>query len=137
MPASPVNKSRVKQMPIMVKLWLPVLLWMGFIFYASSIPGNEVPSLFPFQDIAFHLFIYLILSFFFARALKNTYFGITRAKIIVFTVIFGVIYGISDELHQAFVPYRTVSGLDLFIDTLGSFMGSLTPPFIKRYIRIE
>jgi len=114
-----------KQMPIAIKFWLPVLLCMGFIFYASSIPGSEIPCLFPLQDIVFHLFIYSILCFFFSRALKNTYLNIRRAKIIVFTIIFGIIYAASDELHQAFVPYRSVSGFDVFIDTMGSLVGSL------------
>lgn len=131
MPAKLFNKSRAKLAPIIIKFWLPVLLCMGFIFYTSSIPGIKIPSLFPFQDIPFHIFIYSVLSFFFSRALKNTYLNMTQAKIIVFTIIFGLIYGLSDELHQAFVPYRTVSGLDVFTDTLGSFLGSL----IYRWLR--
>lgn len=131
MPANPLDKSRASPIPLIIKFWLPVLLCMGFIFYVSSIPGSQIPGLFPFQDIAFHLFIYSILSFFFSRALKNTYPNMARLKIIVFTIIFGIIYGVSDELHQAFVPYRTVSGLDVFTDTLGSFLGTLTQPFIQ------
>ncbi len=114
-----------------IKYWLPVLVFMGFIFYASSIPGSNIPSLFPFQDIAFHLFVYLILAFLFARALKNTYSNITPSKIILFTIIFGVAYGLTDELHQAFVPYRCVSSFDVFIDSVGSFIGSLTPHFFR------
>lgn len=107
-----------------IKYWLPVLICMGLIFYASSIPGSDIPSCFPFQDIIFHLFIYLMLGFFYARALKNIYANIALPKVIFFTVIFGVIYGIADEFHQSFVPYRSVSGLDLFIDGIGVFIGS-------------
>jgi len=98
---------------------------MGVIFYASSVPGSNIPSLFPLQDIAFHFFIYLILALLFARALKNIYSNIAPSKIILFTIIFGVVYGLSDELHQAFVPDRCVSGFDLFIDSMGSLVGSL------------
>lgn len=118
----PVNNPN-KQ--IFIRFWLPVLLCMGFIFYTSSIPGEKIPGLFPLQDIAFHTFVYSVMACFFARALKNTYLNITQLKIIIFTIVFGFIYGISDELHQAFVPYRTVSGFDVFIDSLGSFAGSL------------
>jgi VanZ family protein len=98
---------------------------MGSIFYASSIPGENIPSLFVNQDIVFHVAVYLLLAYFFSRALKNTYQDITAAKLILFTVIFGVIYGITDELHQVFVPYRTVSAWDVFNDGMGSLIGSL------------
>jgi VanZ family protein len=46
-------------------------------------------------------------------------------KIILFTVIFGLVYGLSDEFHQLYVPGRSCSGFDLIIDTAGSFLGSL------------
>lgn len=108
-----------------IKLWLPPLAWMGFIFYLSSIPGRDIPLLFPYQDILFHTVIYAILAYFFTRALKNTYPGLVSPKVIYITVIFGVIYGFTDEFHQVFVPHRYASGLDLFIDGVGSFMGSL------------
>ena len=108
-----------------IKLWLPVILCMGAIFYTSSIPGEDIPSAFPFQDIVYHLVIYLILAYFFARALKKTYFNIGTFSLIIFTLLFGVLYGMSDEIHQSFVSFRSVSGLDVFIDGIGSFVGGL------------
>jgi VanZ family protein len=98
---------------------------MGAIFYFSSIAGSDIPSLFAFQDILFHLVIYAILAYFFSRAFKNSYLNFNPLKIIYITVIFGVIYGMTDEWHQTFVAGRYASGLDLFIDGLGSFIGSL------------
>lgn len=122
MPAKNQNRPGISGI---LKLWLPVVACMGFIFYASSIPGKNIPALFVNQDTIFHICIYLLLAYFFSRALKNTYQDIAVAKLILFTVIFGVIYGITDELHQAFVPYRTVSALDVFNDGIGSLIGSL------------
>ena len=110
---------------IIIRFWLPVCVWMGFIFYFSSLPGEDIPLLFPGQDILFHLITYIILSCLFVRALKNTYAGLTTAKIIYFTVLFGVIYGITDEFHQMFVPNRYASGFDLFIDAVASLAGGL------------
>lgn len=120
----PVKESN-KQKSWMIKFWLPVFLCISFIFFASSIPGNSIPRLFPFQSSLFHLSVYLCLCFFLIRALRKSHPNIAPAKVIVFTIVFGVIYGIIDELHQAFVPFRTVSGFDLFIDSLGSVIGSL------------
>jgi VanZ family protein len=98
---------------------------MGIIFYASSLPANDVPPLFPFQDIVFHLGIYLMLAYFFARALQNTSTHIVAKKVMLFAIIFGVLYGITDEFHQSFVPGRDASILDLFVDSIGTFIGSL------------
>jgi VanZ family protein len=112
-----------------VRFWLPVATCMGFIFYASSIPGSDIPPLFPGQDIVFHFVIYMALAYFFSRALKNTA-DISAKKVFIFTLIFGVLYAISDEIHQAFVPLRSVSGFDVFIDGCGTFAGSL----IRRWL---
>jgi len=121
MPANLANKRITK----IIKFWLPVLLIMGFIFYASSLPAEDIPPLFPSQDFAFHLIIYLALSYFFIRALKNTYTNIAPAKAVLFTVIFASLYGLTDEFHQLFVVGRNASIFDLFIDSIGSFIGAL------------
>jgi len=36
----------------------------------------------------------------------------------------GAVYGITDELHQYFVPSRSAEGLDALADALGSFLGA-------------
>jgi VanZ family protein len=115
----------------LIKLWLPVLICMGIIFYASSLPAKDIPPLFPFQDIVFHISSYLVLGVFYARVLKNSRSNMTRGKLILFTVVFGIFYGITDELHQAFVPGRIVSGFDLFLDGAGSFAGSLVYSWLR------
>ena len=108
-----------------VKFWLPILLWMGVIFYFSSLPGKDIPSLFPLQDVIFHITVYTLLAYLFSRALKNTYPKLTPARLVFLVVIFGIIYGLSDEFHQSFVAGRDASAFDLFIDTVGSFMGGI------------
>ncbi len=122
MPANPH-----KQITRIFMRWLPVMLCMGFIFLVSSMPGRNIPSLFPFQAVAYHLCIYCLLAYFFAHALKNTFSHVSKSSIIMFAVLFGVIYGLSDEWHQASVPYRSVSGLDVLTDGIGSLIGSLIP----------
>jgi len=122
--ALPVHQHG-KQMHKFIKFWVPVLLFMGFIFYASSIPGSKIPSVFPYQDIVYHTIIYLILAYFFSRALKNTYVKISLVSVITIAFIFGIFYGITDEFHQSFVSGRTVSAVDVFYDGAGSFLGGL------------
>ncbi|MCM8796361.1 MAG: VanZ family protein [Candidatus Omnitrophica bacterium] len=103
-----------------MKSWLIVIMWMAVIFCFSSVPGKNTPSIFPFQDIVFHFFIYAFLGLSFVCALKNSFPRISLPIGITLTVLFGFLYGISDEWHQSFVPGRTVSVFDVLVDTLGS-----------------
>ena len=122
-----LNKKAV----VIFKYWPPVVICAGGIFYFSSLPGTSIPKLFSFQDILFHFFIYLVLGLFFSRALKNTFLSMPAAKIIIFTFIFTFIYGISDEFHQYFVPYRNASVFDLLIDGSGGLFGGLLCRWLK------
>jgi VanZ family protein len=108
--------------------YLPLVAWLVFISYASSasfnasntsrIIGPLVLWLFPntsMETLATIHFItrkvahfteYAILGFLAARA-----FRISTALIIVYALI--------DEYHQSFVPSRTASVFDSFIDMAG------------------
>lgn len=44
---------------------------------------------------------------------------------IVITIVTGMLYAISDEFHQSFSPGRTPKITDVYIDTLGVFLGVL------------
>lgn len=49
-------------------------------------------------------------------------FGLSVAKSMA-AVLFCLVYAISDEVHQYFVPGRACRVFDMFIDTLGSSFG--------------
>lgn len=118
-----------------IELWLPVLGCMGLIFYASSLSGKDIPSLFAYQDVLFHGAIYVILTLFFYRALKNTNSRLIRLQLFFFTVIFGFAYGASDEFHQMFTPGRDCSGFDLMVDTIGSCAGGFIGGIIHKWLK--
>jgi VanZ family protein len=114
------NKSR----PFLIlKYWLPVIICMGYIFYMSSLPGKDIPLLFPFQDVLFHGSIYAVLGFFFLRAFKNTFKDFDFIGLLIATVLFGLAYGVLDEVHQISVAGRCCSGFDVLIDAAGSLIG--------------
>jgi len=46
-------------------------------------------------------------------------FNIVWKKKILYTIVIGVIYAITDEIHQGFIPGRTPKVLDIAIDTAG------------------
>ena len=117
--AARVNGRAIRLM----KYWLPVFLCMGVIFHFSSLPGKDIPSLFPLQDILFHGIIYAALGWLLRRALKNTVTQGKPSALVLLTVLFGVLYGLSDEFHQIFVPGRDFSFVDLGADIIGAAAG--------------
>ena len=52
------------------------------------------------------------------------------------SVIICVLYAISDEIHQMFVPGRSCQIMDMTIDTLGSLLGIYILLFIKKKHKI-
>ncbi len=68
-----------------------------------------------------HFFIYMVLSL----LLSNAFLAVpwkNRYRILL-TVLLSVLYAVTDELHQYFVPGRTASFRDVCIDTLGAVLG--------------
>ena len=107
-----------------LRFWVPVIVWMMLIFGLSSIPGDNIPSVLSFQNTLYHFLSYLTLTILLSRAFMNTRSEIDPLEVMIFTSAFGLAYGFSDELHQAFIPFRSTSFFDIFIDGIGSLFGS-------------
>lgn len=69
-----------------------------------------------------HFTLYFILGIFTYLTLSS--YGIDK-NIIIYSVIFCLIYSISDEIHQVFSDGRTFKVLDILIDTIGSITSNL------------
>ena len=68
-----------------------------------------------------HLTEYAILAAFLLRAFRQSRKQLARATLSAF--ILAVVYAVFDEWHQAFVPSRTASPVDVAIDTAGALVG--------------
>ena len=55
----------------------------------------------------------------------NTY-EIALKKRIIYTIIVGGLYAITDEIHQGLIPGRTPQIIDILIDTLGISLRNIT-----------
>ena len=106
-----------------LKYLLPVLLWAGLIFLVSSIPGSDIPPLFAYQDVVFHIFEYVVFGLLIIRALKSYYPILNITRCIYLTFLVCLIYAIGDEFHQSFIPYREATIVDVCFDSLGSAIG--------------
>ena len=101
---------------------LPVIVYMGLIFVMSSIPNQY---LVPERSLGFsvpqgikHAAEYFVLSVLLFRALVQGKTDIMTTFLLV--VILSTIYGITDEIHQAFVPTRFFSFYDMAFNFFGS-----------------
>jgi len=102
---------------------LPVIALSVFIFWQSSYPGMISEPLFAYDDKVLHFGIYAILAILAARNLAVEKPLWSPAKIKTIAILFACLYGMSDEIHQAFVPERDASAWDLFADCAGSIAG--------------
>ena len=117
------DKTPLRMSPRAFRLacWLPPCMYAAVIFYLSSLPGaTYFPSFFS-ADKIFHLGEYALLGYLVARALGN--YGLTKKKLFIRALALCVLYGISDEVHQMFVPHRFPSVMDILADGLGSSLG--------------
>jgi hypothetical protein len=95
--------------------WLPVAVWAGLIFTLSSIPdlGTGLGGWDLVLRKLAHAAEFAILGLLLVRALE-------RAAV---SFWLGAAYAVTDEIHQAFVPGRQGSPLDVAIDTAGVAIG--------------
>lgn len=101
--------------------WALVLVYMAVIFWLSHQPSLPVPALFPHQDKVFHFLEYLGLGFLLANCGPRV---ATRRRRFWLAFALASVYGISDELHQSFVPGRDSAALDWLADTAGGWVGA-------------
>jgi VanZ family protein len=113
--------------------WLPAVLYMVLIFTLSSMPAlMPYAKYFPMRDKGIHFVEYAVLGFLTTHAAGRTFPDRARARVVIFGWMTAVLFGVSDELHQAFVPGRNADFFDLVADTLGAFVGAGVRGAIRR-----
>lgn len=108
--------------------WIITLAYAGFIFYLSSRTWNGAP-MFPFSDKVFHLVLYFGFGGLTLWALRMTKLK-GKGSIVYIAFLCVVLYGLSDEIHQLFVPGREFSLFDLLADAAGAAIGILTAAWL-------
>lgn len=107
-----------------------LLLWMGVIFFFSSLHGSAYPFestlSFYLERKGAHVTEYAILMLLATRFAFLLFPRETLKKILLIAGVFSLTYGASDEFHQFFVPYRGSKMSDVLIDGIGILLaGSL------------
>ncbi len=127
--------------------WTAVILWMALIFYLSHQPATksnelsagiteiiiqtiekvapnmefDVRSLNHIIRKNTHFFAYLILGVLVMNALRVS--RVRGYRSIALALGICILYAISDEIHQIFIPGRSGEVRDVVIDTAGTSVG--------------
>ncbi|MCF6290472.1 MAG: VanZ family protein [Desulfobacterales bacterium] len=105
---------------------LPALMVMAGIFFLSHLPGKELPLPPVFGiDKLLHAGVYAVLAWTIFFALHPHQGGGRPSwRLCLLVVALTVLYGISDEFHQSFVPGRFPSGWDVVADGAGGLLAA-------------
>jgi len=107
-------------MPIKTSLYKYLaILYAALIFILSASPSIAPPPGFVLEDKIYHFIEYGIFSFLLFLAFYHSRSEFLKKHFIVLSCIVGMGYGLSDEIHQSFVPGRSCEFLDFVADCLG------------------
>lgn len=104
---------------------LALLGWAAAIFVASSIPNPPDAGGGEWQYEVAHILEYAVLGGLAFAALAQYRPALPAAAIVAAAWALAVLYGMSDEFHQSFVPNRDASWKDVGFDALGAAFGVL------------
>ena len=116
----------------LVFYWGPVVGYAGLIFYlsAQSQPDEDLSSLLHFLDFfddkVLHAVEYAGLGGLCYRAFRWAAGPAIARQAVVLAIVTASVYGLTDEVHQAFVPLRETSWQDWLADTIGAAIGALS-----------
>jgi hypothetical protein len=113
--------------------WVPALVGMAIIFGFSSVPSKEMPS-FGLLDYIVkkgaHMLGYglLALAYWYGLRFNKRYWWLA--------LLLAILYAITDEFHQSFVPGRHPSWVDvLMFDGGGAALSLLAGSLLRKRMR--
>jgi VanZ family protein len=105
-----------------LSLWLPVVVYMGVIFYLSSLTNPPRPP--RLSGSHQHFVEYAGLALVTLRALAGgTWSGVTMKRLVLCWLIASA-YGVTDEWHQSWTDGRSPELADTAADALGAAVGA-------------
>ena len=115
--------------PLKLRYWIAIALYCGGIFWLSSqsdppIPKKNIFS-FPGADKVAHGLLYAGLGALVSVGIRRSNNPVKSWMQWYVPVGFAILYGLSDEVHQLFVPDREFEWLDLVADGTGATLAQL------------
>jgi VanZ family protein len=101
------------------KLSIALVIFVAIaIFYVSSISFPPSTPSFGWKGVAYHFFAFFFLAFFLTFAAKR------RIRYLLPVLLIALVYAMTDEFHQMFVPGRACDFIDFLTDSAGIFTAS-------------
>ena len=109
--------------------WTPVVGYAGLIFSLSSLshPEEQLPSflLKGISDKVLHAVEYAMLALLCYRAFRWAAGPVVARQAVVLAIVTASVFGLTDEVHQLFVPLREASWQDWLADTVGATLAAV------------
>ena len=102
--------------------WFTTIAVASIIFWVSSLTFGTGTFAIGINAILYHIVAFFFFTLF---LLFSSTKGKKQYKIFLLVIIISIFYGITDEVHQFFVPGRNCGFFDLLLDSIGIFMASL------------
>jgi VanZ family protein len=103
--------------------WLPLIVYGLLIYIQSDHPSPDGLPSFEFSDKLLHFAAYAVMGVLFLRAYRSLAAMNDMRLAALLSMISAALYGISDEIHQAFIPFRDAQISDVIADILGAVAG--------------
>jgi len=113
-----IKISKGKKSATALTKWYPSIILMVIISIFSSVQGSTINALGLGKEsyhINGHFVFFVLLCFSYYKATKNIF------KSVLLTFMFGII----DEFHQTFTPFRSSSYFDILVDSTGGFISGI------------
>ena len=109
--------------------WAPVVGYAGLIFSLSALshPEEQLPLfvLKGISDKVLHAVEYAMLALLCYRAFRWAAGPVVARQAVVLAIVTASVFGITDEVHQLFVPLREASWQDWLADTVGATLAAV------------
>jgi VanZ family protein len=119
--------------------WAAVTVYAVAIFFASSTPRPlGIQGLPPGVDKLIHAAVFGGLSLTVWRAMRCSAPRLSPIRLAALAGLIATLYGVSDEIHQWFVPGREMDALDVAADGIGALTAQgaiLMRPAARRPVR--
>lgn len=110
--------GRVRHLPLVA-----LVGWAAAIFIASSIPNPPDAGGDEWKYEAAHVFEYAVFGALALLTLRTYLRAWPTVGLMATAFVVSVLYGMSDEFHQSFVPNRDANWLDVVFDGAGAAIG--------------
>lgn len=125
--ANPHPKARLRA----ALAWTATIAYMALLFWLSSRPGDVVGrwNFLRVPDYVLHGAAYLVLGALAHLAFATSFRWPSWLRACA-AIVLASLYGVTDEVHQVFVPGRVASWQDVLADAAGAAVGQV--PFLAR-----